>query len=130
GDSLASIQIHQSLLNNICEQLGWEGRTLNLPQLRKELGDKLHRKFEVPPEQEHAELALTFARENAVRVHCDDGRVEVNLALAKLQLGRESWRDFQVRVYYKPDLSTPNGKLTRDGTVQLIGDRLGAKAQI
>lgn len=130
GDSLASIQIHQSLLNNICEQLGWEGRTLTLPQLRKELGDKLHRNFEVSPEHEHADLALTFARENAVRVHCDDGRVQVNLALAKLQLGRESWRDFQVRVYYKPDLSTPSGKLTRDGTVQLIGDRLGAKAQI
>src|SRR5205085_1953865 len=79
---------------------------------------------------EHAELAVTFAPENAVRVRCDDGRVEVNLALAKLQLGQESWRDFVVRVYYKPDLSAPNGRLNRDGTVQLIGDRLGAKGQI
>jgi hypothetical protein len=130
GDNLASLQVHQSLLNNICEQLRWEGRTLTLPELRKELGEKLHRKFEVPAEKEHAELAITFAPENAVRVRCDDGRVEVNLALAKLQLGHESWRDFHVRVFYKPDLSSPNGHLSRDGTVQLIGDRLGAKAQI
>ena len=85
-----------------------------------------------PPENLPDGLSITFAADNAIRIRSSDQRVELNLAIARLKLQKpaQTWKDFIVRVFYKPDLSTPGGRLTRDGTVQLVGDRLGPKAQI
>lgn len=130
ADSLAGIQIHQSVLNNICEQLHWNGRTLSLPQMREEVMRRLHMELTPAPDSLPPDLAITFAAENALRVECRDGRIGVSLSIARLERSPHSWRDFTVRVFYKPDLSTAGGRLVRDGSVQLIGDRLGPKSQI
>jgi hypothetical protein len=130
GDSVASVQVHQSFLNNFCEQLAWEGKTFSLPQLREDVSQRLNRHWEVEPGQEHDEVQITFARQNAVRMRCEDGRIELNLAIAQLKLHQTTWHDFVVRVFYKPNLSVPQGLVERDGPVQLIGDRLGPKAQL
>ncbi len=130
GDSIASAQIHQSLLNNVCEQFQWDGKTFTLPELREDLAAKLNREIDAGAAAEHQDLSITFANENAIRLRCADGRIEINLAIAQLKIHRETWRDFAVRVYYKPNLSTPEGTIERDGSVQLIGDRLGPKAQL
>jgi hypothetical protein len=130
SNSLASIQIHQSLLNNVCEQLHWSGRTLTLPQIRADLSRKFNRTITGTGDGLGDDMQITFARENPIRVRCADGRIEVNLSIARLHKKPENWRDFVVRVYYKPDLSQPGGKLMRDGTVHLAGDRIGPRAQI
>jgi hypothetical protein len=130
SDSLASAQVHQSVINNICEQLHWEGRTFTLPQLREDFARRLNRAPPEGAEDEHKELQITFAAKDAVRVQCKDDRIELNLSIAQLKLNKDMWRNFVVRVYYRPNLSTPQGRLERDGTVQLISSSLGARAQI
>lgn len=130
ANCLASVQMHQSAMNNICQQLGWEGKTFTLAQLREELATKLRWELDAAPTNAPKDLTVTFAAENAIHIACEDGRVQLNLAFARLQKRPESFRDFVVRVYYKPDLENSSGRLVRDGTVQLIGDRLRPKAQV
>jgi hypothetical protein len=127
---LASIQMHQSLLNNICQRLGWEGQTFTLAALREEAAKKLHLELGPPPANLPRDLTVTFAAEDAIHVVCDNGQLQLNLAFARLQKPPESFRDFVIRVYYKPDSNSTNGRLVRNGTVQLIGGRLRPKAQL
>jgi hypothetical protein len=130
GDSLASVQIHQSILNNIGERLQLDGRTFTLPELQQRLAESLG----LPPEalsQEYAEnLRITFAAENSVRTRFVDGRIELTLAIAQLHRHPGHWRDFTVRVYYTPKVEGLDLQFVRDGTVQLRGDRFGAQPQI
>ncbi|HEX4129394.1 MAG TPA: hypothetical protein VHZ24_05080 [Pirellulales bacterium] len=131
SDSLASFQIHQSVLNNIAERLGWNGKTFTLPELRAEAARRLKRELAVSADTaEHHDLSVTFAAENAVSVRCHEGRIELTLAFAQLKLKRDVWHDFSVRVFYRPESDNPEGQLARDGTVQLIGERLNTRAQI
>ena len=130
SDSLASMQIHQSALNNICQQLGWDGQTLTLPEMREAILEHLHVEGAAGPESLPDDLSVTFAPQNAIRVKCQDNRIELTMAIARMEKPPQKWQDFAVRVFYKPDLSAPHGRLMRDGTVQLVGQRLGPKAQL
>jgi hypothetical protein len=130
SNSLASMQMHESALNNVLLQLGWNGQTYSLPQLRDQVAENLKTTIEMPDEENLKDLIVTFAPENAIRVRCRDGRMELNLAFARLKKGQQSWKDFQVRVFYQPDLTQPGAPLCRQGTVQLIGERLNTGAQI
>jgi hypothetical protein len=130
GDSLASVQIHQSILNNIGERLRLDGRTFTLPELQQQVGVALG----LPPEtlnQEYAEnLRIAFASEDSVRARFVDGRIELTLAIAELHRHPGHWRNFTVRVYYRPQFDGLDLQFVRDGTVQLRGERFGAQPQI
>ncbi|MBS0208143.1 MAG: hypothetical protein JSS27_04240 [Planctomycetes bacterium] len=130
GDSLASVQIHQSLLNNICDQLHWEGKTYSLPELRADITKRFGKRFNVVSADEHQELQITFAQEDPVRIQCRDGIIEFSMAIDRLKLHKDSWRNFVVKVRYQPDLSGDQGRLEREGTIQLVGQGLGPRAQI
>ncbi len=75
-------------------------------------------------------MVVTFAPEDAVRVSCQDGRVQVRIALAELSEGRRRWRDFAVCTHYRPDTSTLDIHFVRDGTIYLEGESLKGKPQI
>ncbi|HWC90536.1 MAG TPA: hypothetical protein VG433_12800, partial [Pirellulales bacterium] len=127
---LASVQMHESVLNNICQQFHWEGKTMTLAKLREELASKLRFELGPAPANLPHDLSVTFAAANPIHLVCDDGHIQLNLAFARLQKSPESFRDFTVRIHYKPDLETTTGRLVREGTVQLIGGRLRPKAQL
>ena len=127
-NSSLSVQLHESAINNCIERLNLAGRTFTAPELQRAIAEKLNL---VP---EHAtdrdDLLLAFSSSDPARVRCDAGRLLVTLHLDWLQKGRRRWRDFEVRVAYRPDLDAPGGQLVRDGIVQLIGQRLGVRGQI
>ena len=110
SDSLASVQIHQSALNNVCQQLGWDGETLTLPEMREAILEHLHVDGAArAPSTLPDDLSVTFAPQNAIRVKCQDNRIELNMAIARMEKPPQKWQDFTVRVFYKPDLSAPGG---------------------
>ena len=103
SDSWYSVQLHESAINNGIEQLGLNGRAFELPDLFVWVGKKVDRpqmgKLDDLPE----DVKMTFAKQDAVRVRCEGGRMEVILSFAELTQGRNRWHDFTVRTNYKPD---------------------------
>ncbi|MBI2823103.1 MAG: hypothetical protein HYX69_00265 [Planctomycetia bacterium] len=130
GDSLASVQVHQSAFNNGCEQLKLEGHTYRLPELRKHVVETLNLKDSRFMDDVDEEVAITFADADAIRVRCDEGRIELSMAVAQLSNAEHTWKNFVVRVYYRPEVEGLSARLVRDGVVQLVDHRLSTRSQI
>jgi hypothetical protein len=130
ANSLASLQIHESAINNALQRLKLEGRTFTPSELMEHLAAKLNREepWETDPEQD--DVRITFAEMNAVEVRCQNGQVLLTVAIAKLSKGRQAWRDFQVRVAYAPRIDGRSAELHREGIVNLDGTQLTAGSQI
>ena len=130
SDSLASIQMHESALNNILARLELDGREFSQAELNQWVAKKLNRQFDQVDDNLREDVFLKFAPHDAVRARALEGRVELTLSLAELRAEGSRYRNFVVRVYYRPDDASTSGELARDGVVQLIGQGLGPKAQI
>ena len=130
ADSWFSMQLHQSALNNVLEKLDLGGREFTMPELFTWLAEKLGR----PQLSQQTDLPdnvkITFAKENGVRVRCEDGRVEVVFAIAELTQGRHHWRDFTVRTHYRPEARNLDPRFVRDTTIFLDGKSLRGKPQV
>lgn len=130
ADSWASLQIHESAVNNVVAQLGLEGRRLTLSELHALVSEKFNLPAHDAPAHMPRDVFVTFARDHAAQLRLADGRVKLTLRLAAVDHQSDHWRNFEVYVYYRPDLSTPHGQMLRDGVVQLAGPRLRAKGQV
>jgi hypothetical protein len=130
GDSLLSIQIHQTALNNCLENLGLNGRTFTLDELHQAILTKLNRPAASMPEPQHEDVEITFAPQDAVRVRCADGKIEVTLAVAQLATANREWHNFAMRVYYRPGGEGLAGELVREGSIYLSGEGLSTRSQI
>lgn len=130
SDSLMSLQIHESAMNNVVEQMQLDGRTFTLPELRQRIADRLQRPEFVGAPTEHDDLRIAFAKSSAVQVRCCEGRIGVTLNVARLTLGGQQWDDFQVRAYYRPEVHGINAVLVREDFIHLRGERLPTRSQI
>ena len=65
-----------------------------------------------------------------MRVRCADGRVRVVLSIDEVSRRGNLYRNFKVRVVYRPDTSGLTAQLVRDGIIELEGKRLGTKSQV
>jgi hypothetical protein len=123
SDSLLSVQVHQSLLNNFLEQLELEDRKLTLPELYTEVATKLGRDPTVPDDLSRT-AGIHFARRDPVTISFQDGRVRVTLSLREVSDKRRSFRNFKVHAYYRPEADGLRARLTRDGIVEIDGQAL------
>lgn len=130
SDSLASLQIHESALNNMLQRLDLDGKTFTLAQLQKRIADRLERPDMFDPEEAREDVEITFAPEDAVRVSCDDGQFEIRLTILRLKAGARSWHGFEVRARYVPRVDGLEVKLHREEIVRLRGLRLSTASQI
>ena len=128
SDSLATVQLHETAVNNLLERMDLEGRTFTAAQLSQYIADKLHRE-PWPCQTEHDDATIRFAAKDAMTVRFQDGRLILTLAVAELRNPPRAWRDFRVRVCYRPVVQGRSAELARVGVVQLIG-RLSTGSQI
>lgn len=130
ADSLASVQIHESLLNNMLQRLELDGQTFDLASLNRRLAERIHRYQAKPIDPDQEDVKITFAPKDAVHVRCNDGRLEITLSIARLSKGTHRFKDFQVRASYRPVVEGRSIDLARDGIVKLIGPRMNAFTQV
>jgi hypothetical protein len=130
ADSLASVQIHESMINNVLDRLELDGQTFDLAGLGKRLAERLHRFQPKPIDPDQEDVKITFAANDALHVRCDDGRVEISLSIARLSKGTRKWKDFRVRAFYRPVVQGRSVDLAREGVVQLMGPRMSVTSQI
>ena len=127
--SLASCQIHESALNNVVAGLELDGKTYTLAQLRRHVADRFKQPELAAIETDNDDVSITFGASEAARIRFEDGRIAIGLSVAKLRQSRRAWRNFQVRVYYRAEVSGHSAELVRDGVIQLLG-RLDYRSQI
>jgi hypothetical protein len=131
SDSWASLQIHQSAINNGIESLDLNGRTFTIEELFAWVAKKLDRPEIANQEDLPEDVSMTFAKKDAIRVRCEDGRAEVMFSFAELKQGRNRWRNFAVRSYYMPRQQGNTPRFVRDrGTIFLEGKSLKGKPQL
>ncbi len=130
SDSLASLQIHESMLNNVLARLELDGQTLGLAELGERVSERLHRPKPKAVDPDQDDVKITFASKDALHVHCVDGRIEITLSIAKLTKSPRKFKDFQVRAFYRPEVRGRSVDLVRDGIVQLNCPRMSTGSQI
>jgi hypothetical protein len=128
SDSLASVQVHESALNNILDQLQLAGRTFTLPELYRHVAQELSWNHTDPPDDVPADVQVTFAAQDPVRVRCQDGVVQLTLAFDELQHKGRQWKNFAVTVNYEPQIEDLHVRLVRQGVIELSGDEKGEAA--
>jgi hypothetical protein len=130
-DCLVSVQVHQTALNNLIEQLELDGQTFTVRQLREHIADRLGRPEMKEERTDHDDdVEIAFAAKDAVLVACDEGRITITLSIARLSNSPRSWPDFQVRASYRPVVDGMSITLVRDGVVELTGRRVGTASQV
>ena len=123
-NSLASVQIHESVLNNVIQRLQLNGREFTLPELSQHVAKRLNRPapWEINPE--HADVKISFAEKDAVIVRCQGdsqgGKLILTLSIKLLSKGKYKWSNFQIQAYYKPK---------KDGRSAELGARRDSSSQ-
>lgn len=121
ADSLASLQLHESAVNNLLDHLDLAGRTLTLPELLRHLNEKLSRAAKPLPQDLPEGVDVTFAKDAPMRVRCTGGRIELMLNIAEIRQGKRRWHDFEVRASYRPEMHGLAADFQRDGSIELGG---------
>ncbi|TWT90781.1 hypothetical protein Mal64_11780 [Pseudobythopirellula maris] len=120
GDSLASVQIHESLLNNALRGVIVPGEEIAVADLRVRLAER----FASPvadADEDAARAVIRFADTDPLSVRFRDGRVGLTLAVAEFRLRGDSYRNFKVHTSFTPQLAGMEARLVRDGTPQIEG---------
>lgn len=132
SDSLLSVQIHESAINNVIQQLKLEDRRVKLSDLYREITAVFGKQLD-PPEDLPDNIVVHFAAVQPVRVRFRNDRVELTMQFSELRSGRSSWYDFQVHTALRPQVTDRAVELVRDDIIELRGplsfqDRLPLRA--
>ncbi len=132
GDSLLSVQIHETAFNNALEHLNLTGRKIELRELFQEMTTRFgDQKIPVPDDLPEG-VFVTFADHDSVRIDCQDGRLRIRIHLKELAItnNHKTFKNLIVTGYYKPHPDQLDANLERDGIIELGGNRLGAGERI
>jgi hypothetical protein len=126
ADSLASMQIHESVLNNGIQRLQLNGRMFTLPELSKHVAARLNRPAPWETNPEHADVKVMFADTDAVILRCRDGQIILTLSIAQLSKPSRKlkWKNFQIQAFYRPVVNGRSAQLVREGVIHLKGQRI------
>jgi hypothetical protein len=120
ADALVSFQVHETVANNALGQFGFAGQRLELPELARLVCERLGIDPYVPDDLPEG-VAVTFARDEPLRLECRDGLVRVRVALEAFECGRRNWYDIVAKVAYRPVAKGAQVWLEREGPVQISG---------
>ncbi len=124
ANSWLSIQVHESMLNNVIASLQLGGREMRLREMFLEAAHKLHRTQYQVPDDVPEDVTIQLAQHDPIRFECTDNRLHIVLRIRKLATDEGTqWDDFQVRGMYLPLVEGIHIGLQRDGYVHLKGER-------
>ncbi len=132
GDSLLSVQLHETALNNALEHLNLAGRKIELHDLFKEMTTRFGDQKVPVPEDLPDGVFVTFVEHDPVRIDCQDGRLRIRIHLKELSIStnRKTFKNLIVTGYYKPHPDQLDANLERDGIIELGGNKLSTGERI
>jgi hypothetical protein len=130
ADCLASLQIHETAINNVLQRLELDGQTFTLPALMRHLAARLNQPEPWDIDPEEAEVTVTFAQQDAANVRFQDGQVELILSFATLRKPPQQWTEFQAHVFFRPQVDGLLAELVRNGAVHLTGSQFRTSSRM
>ncbi len=124
SDSVLSVQLHVSAINNFISQLQLDGKTYKLEELYQHLNKAMGSTDVAIPEDMPANIHVRFADEDALRMDVQNGQAELTVRLAEIRQGKSKWKNVQVRGRFIPKINGLNAELERTSYVELKGDGL------
>ncbi|MEQ8849407.1 hypothetical protein [Botrimarina sp.] len=119
SDSLLSVQLHESTLNNTLAGLDLAGESLTPEELRERIEQRLGA---APREGSHEPgVVLRFAADDPVRVSLAEGRAHLVLSLDEINIRGHRHHDFRVHTYFRPEVDGLTAELVQEGTPQIEG---------
>ncbi len=130
--ALASLQVHQSAINNTVQQIGLGGRQWTLPELYRHVGDLAQTSL-TPPDDVPDDITIRFAQLNPIVVELREDRMRIHLRIAefKRQEGLSA-RNFVITSTYMPMTEGLRAGLVRDPetTVEIQGKHLSMRDRL
>jgi len=124
SDSVVSLQLHETALNNAATGLGLNGRRMTAGELFNWFETKFGTVGTEPPPDLPKRAVIEFAVHDAIHVGCDADRLELVLSIRELSYRRDKILNFQVHAFFRPVLDGLDLRLVRDSTLQFSGRRL------
>ena len=131
SDSLMSVQLHQSALNNTLEQLIPGEQPIGISELIKKTASTFGQSDLIIPEDIPDDVTVQFARTRPMTVEIEDGILWLTLRVLKLtrKEGMELTQ-FIVRAAYRPEMDGIHARLVRDGHLRISGPRMAMRERL
>jgi hypothetical protein len=128
--NLFSMQINETTINNLIQQLHLDGKRSDLKGLIDSAAAKLGRPLQDVTETLPEDVTVELAPEDALHVDFDEDCVTLTINIRQLRAGGRRWNDFSVRGHYRPELNGLEVDFARDGGIELVGEGLSFRDQI
>jgi hypothetical protein len=130
ADSLLSVQVHESAVNNALARLALAGRETDVAGLFREVLSSFGASEQPIPDDLPEDITMRLADEEPVRIDLLDGQARVTVRLNYLKTDDRTWRNITSRAYYEPQRNGLTARLVRTGAVELTGDHLRMRDQL
>jgi hypothetical protein len=130
ADSLLSVQLHESSINNALTNLDLAANTFELRSLYESVAARLGRPDIKVPDDVPEGVQVTFAAENPLQVRLADNAAEVTLRIDRLEAERQTWRDLTVIATYEPEANGLDAVFARNVAIRLSGKNLTTRSNI
>lgn len=124
SDSVLSVQLHASAINNFIEQLGLDGKTYKLEELFLHLTKAMGQANAEIPEDMPTNIHVRFADKDSLRLDIVNREALLTVRLAEIRQGKSKWKNVQVRGHFAPKVNGLHAELERTSYVELKGDGL------
>lgn len=124
ADSLASVQMHETVLVNLSRCLELDGQRLTAVELRDLIQDRFGDIDTESTDDVPGDTLFHFAYEDALTFQFNNGQMELTVALVELVHGGRTMRNFRVHAFYEPRIAGTRLTLARTGALGIEG-RIG-----
>ena len=121
SDSLASLQIHESALNNLAITFGLDGQRLTAEELKVKLRERFPKMREREATEAGRDAVFQFAPTNAVQCRIANGQLELRIAFDSIELDGDEMQDVVVHATYGPAINGLDADLAREGALGIEG---------
>ena len=132
ASSLLSVQLHESVLNNLLDRIEIKGKSFSAQELTEHLANVLRSEQAAGSEELDQEATFEFAPYDPMRVEFKNGQIEISLNLKKFRVGKgKTWKNLSVRATFNPEVQGTKLILVRDETgIRLKGANLKLRDQM
>ncbi|WP_442505120.1 hypothetical protein SH528x_003895 [Novipirellula sp. SH528] len=130
-DSLMSVQVHQSAMNNTLEQLVPRDQPRFIADMVGEGMMLFGQNLAVVPDDIPNDVMIQFAKTRPITVEIEDGKLWLTLRIVRLTRGETfDLRRFVVRAAYVPQVEGLRATLVREGHLSISGPSLSMRERL